>query len=236
MSRGDTREEPHTLAGAYALDALDPLDVRRFEHHLAGCDACAQEIAGLRETAARLGTATAVPPPPGMKDAVLAAAARTSQHVPVARVSRTRRRVFVAGSAAAAAALIAVATVFGVASSDANQQLNQAQQRGQAITAVLTAHDATMMTGRVADGGSATVVMSHHMDALVFTAANLPAAAGYELWLVGPAGSRPAGRVSVSGHGMVSPMIATGMRPGDHLKLTLLSAGPAGGAILDIPL
>jgi hypothetical protein len=26
------------------------------------------------------------------------------------------------------------------------------------------------------------------------------------------------------------------MRPGDHLKLTLLSAGPAGGAILDIPL
>jgi hypothetical protein len=167
-----------------------------------------------------------------MKDTVLAAAARTSQHVP-ARLLRTRRRVLVACSSAAAAALIAVATVFGLANSDANQRLNQAQQRDQAIAAVLTAHDATMMIGRVAVGGSATVVMSHHMDAVVFTAADLPAAAGYELWLVGPAGSRPAGRVSVSGHGMVSPMIATGVRPGDHLMLT---AEPAGRAVLDIPL
>ena len=51
------RPELHTLAGAYALDAVPEADRARFERHLAGCDACAQEIAGLRETTARLGVA-----------------------------------------------------------------------------------------------------------------------------------------------------------------------------------
>jgi len=219
----------HTLAGAYAMDALDPLDARRFERHLASCDACAQEVAELRETAARLGVATAVPPPPSMKESVLAQAARTSQHVPPIPARRGRLVVVIAG--AAAAAVIAVAVVFGLSSSDANQRLNDAQQRGDAIAAVLTASDATLMTGTVSGGGDATVVMSHHMDELVFTAAGLPAAAGYELWLVGPAGNREAGPVSVSGHGMAAPMVASGLRPGDRL---MLMAGHT--AVLDMRL
>lgn len=228
-----TTEEPHTLAGAYALDALDPLDSKRFERHLAGCAACAQEVTELRETSARLGTATAVPPPPGLKDRVLAAAARTSQHGPAAPARFPRRIFLVIPAAAAAGVLIAIATIFGLASSDANQQLTQAQQSSQAIAAVLTAADARMMTGTVSGGGNATIVMSHHMAALVFTAAGLPAAGGYELWLVGPRGEHSAEAVTVSSHGMVAPMIADGLRPGDHL---MLIAEPAGGTVLDIRL
>ena len=224
-----TGKEPHTLAGAYAMDALDPLDARRFERHLASCDACAQEVAGLRETAARLGAATAVPPPPAMKSRVLAQAARTSQHGPVRGAGR--RRVLVTGAAAAAAAVAATAVAFGLSNMTANQRLNAAQQRSDAIATVLTASDATMMSGQVSGGGTARVVMSHHVDELVFTASGLPAAAGYQLWLVGPSGHREAGPVAVSGHGMAGPMVAAGLRPGDHL---MLMTGHA--AVLDMRL
>jgi anti-sigma factor RsiW len=74
--------EPHTLAGAYAMDAISAPDRARFERHLAGCEECTQEIAGLREATARLATAAAVPPPSGLKERVMAAAAVTRQQPP----------------------------------------------------------------------------------------------------------------------------------------------------------
>jgi uroporphyrinogen decarboxylase len=43
------------------------------------------------------------------------------------------------------------------------------------IAAVLNAADVTMLTARVTSGGTATVLESRHMRALVFTAAHLPA-------------------------------------------------------------
>ena len=46
-------EELHTLTGAYALDALDSAELDRFTHHLHRCPACANEVRGLQETAAR---------------------------------------------------------------------------------------------------------------------------------------------------------------------------------------
>jgi anti-sigma-K factor RskA len=240
------RREPHTLAGAYAMDALDPADRLRFERHLIRCDDCAQEIAGLRETTARLAAAIAVPPPPEMKDRVLAAADQTRQHVPVigSRRARPARRAFLlAVPAAAAVALIAVATIFWLASSDANQRLHQAQQRSQAIAAVLTAKDARMMTGTVAGGGMATIVMSHQEQALVFTAEGLPelpGASGYELWLIGPAGARPVGMLPAESHGMTGPVIASGLRQGDHLMLSVEpvvgTQHPTTRMMLDIPL
>ena len=48
------RPELHTLAGAYALDALPEGDRARFERHLVRCRACAREQRELREATARL--------------------------------------------------------------------------------------------------------------------------------------------------------------------------------------
>jgi anti-sigma-K factor RskA len=110
------------------------------------------------------------------------------------------------------------------------QQLDQAQASSQQIAAVLTAHDAVMTAGPVAGGGTATIVMSHSRHALVFTAQGLhalPASRGYELWLIGPAGTRPVGILPAGRHGMTGPVIASGLRPGDHLALT---AEPADGS------
>ncbi|GGL14279.1 hypothetical protein Sme01_06510 [Sphaerisporangium melleum] len=65
--------DPHTLAGAYALNAIDDERERRgFEEHLAECAECAAELVTFTETAARLGEAAAVAPPPEMRSRVMA--------------------------------------------------------------------------------------------------------------------------------------------------------------------
>ena len=65
-------EDLHSLAGAYALDALADPERSRFEEHLATCDACAQEVRGLRETASHLGAAVATAAPPRLRAETLA--------------------------------------------------------------------------------------------------------------------------------------------------------------------
>src|SRR5262249_51253722 len=76
------REVPHTLAGAYALDALTERDRMRFERHLAGGEGCRQEARSLRE-AGRRAAVTAGPPPQHVREQVLTEAARTRQRPPL---------------------------------------------------------------------------------------------------------------------------------------------------------
>jgi anti-sigma-K factor RskA len=235
MSRPE--REAHTLAGPYAMDAISEPDRVRFERHLAGCDECRREVAGLRETTARLAAATAASPPPAMKERVMAAVAATRQQPPLAppptasRPWHARRRVRIRLALAAAAAAVAGVAVFlGVSNGSMQDQLNRDQASSQQVAAVLTARDATMKTGAVRGGGTVTIVMSHSMRELVFTAADLralPAAWGYQLWLAGPAGDRPVVMLPAGRHGMAGPVVASGLRPGDHLVLT---AEPSGGA------
>jgi anti-sigma-K factor RskA len=236
--------DPHTLAGAYAMDAVPEPDRSRFERHLASCDSCRQEVRGLREATAALAAATAVRPPAELKDTVLRAAEQTRQLPPSAarapaawapardrRRPRWRSRPVVGVAAALAGALAAVAIAAGVVTYGMQGRLDQAQGRDHTVAAVLSASDAKMMSAHVSTGGTATVVMSHHERALVFTAADLhvlPAGESYELWLIGPAGTRPAGMVGASAHGrMVGPMVVSGLAAGDSVGMTV---EPSGGS------
>jgi anti-sigma-K factor RskA len=245
LGRGD----PHTLAGAYAMDAVSERDRARFERHLAGCDSCRQEIRGLREATAALAAAAAIEPAPAFRDAALRGAARTRQlppaavQAPAAWAARERgwRRWPARGrqprgwktrlAVSVACVLAAVAVLAGVVSYGTQHRLDQAQLRDHAVAAVLTAPDAAMMTAPVSTGGVASVVMSQRQRALVFTAADLrllPATQSYELWLLGPAGSRPAGMVPGSSRGgMAGPMVVSGLEAGDSVGLTV---EPAGGS------
>jgi anti-sigma-K factor RskA len=241
MSRG--RPEPHTLAGAYALDALDGADRARFERHLARCEACAAEVGGLRETAARLAAAMAAEPSAGLVGRVLATAARTRQLPPRTRDARllspaphaaatmlagSRPRALALAATAAAAAIIA--GVLGLTAQSARHQLSQDQLRGRTIAAVLTAPDATRIRVQVGGGGTATIVMSRRERALVFAAAGmhaLPASRCYELWLMGPGGDRAAGMLPGSWRGMTGPVEASGLTASDRLGL---SVEPARGS------
>lgn len=243
------RADPHTLAGAYAADAVTAADRAAFERHLARCDACRQEIAGLREAAARLGAAAAVEPPAALRESVLRAVARTRQLPPAVagrrRTSRlasgqVRHREMLRGgmlrggafrgwparlAVALAGVLVALAVVFGLVGHGMQHRLDQAQRHARAVAAVLSAPDATMLTGRVRTGGAATVVMSHRHRALVFTASGLralPATKRYELWLMGPAGDRPAGMLPWSARtGSAGPMVVSGLATDDRVCLTV---------------
>jgi anti-sigma-K factor RskA len=242
-----SRPEPHTLSGPYALDALTGTDLARFERHLARCEQCALEIRELREATARLAAAAACEPPAGLTERALAAAARTRQLPPatpqdtapwLARLAATtglghraaglRRHAWMPRPAlAAAAAAIVGAGLLGAA---AAHRLDGQQPAAATIATVLTASDATMLSGRVTTGGTATIVMSHRYRELVFAAAelrSLPSSEGYELWLMGPDGDTPAGMLPDPRQGMTGPVIASGLAAGDRLGLTV---EPAGGA------
>ena len=138
-------------------------------------------------------------------------------------------RLALAGGAIAVAMLALVVT-FGVSNGSMQQQLDDAAASSQQVAGVLTSQDAHMMTGQVLGGGTISVVMSSSKDALVFTAKGLrplPSSLGYELWLVGPSGIRPIEVLPPESDGMISPVVASGLRNGDHLVLTV---EPVGGS------
>jgi anti-sigma-K factor RskA len=253
------------LAGAYALDALTGDDRSRFERHLARCEQCAAEISSMREATARLAAAAAAAPPPGLTDRALAAAAHSRQLPPVtsalprrwparhavarpaalaARVPGVLHRAWAGKAAAAlAAAAFIVAAVVGLAARSALDQVHQDQARSHQIAAVLTAPDAIMVTADVATGGTATVVMSGREHALVFAAAGLrtlPRSRCYELWLMAPGDDHPAAMLPEPRQGMTGPVLASGLKPGDHLGLTIEPAGgtshPTSRVILQLAL
>src|SRR4051794_5651795 len=65
--------EIHGATGSYVVDALDPDELDEFEAHLTVCPTCRQEVLEFCETAAELSLlASAPPPPPALRDAVLA--------------------------------------------------------------------------------------------------------------------------------------------------------------------
>ena len=97
-------DDLHTLSAPYALDALTPDDRERFEEHLATCEKCRAELAGLSDAAAALAFAVAGPaPPPELRGRILESARREPSNVVALR---PRRAIF----ASAAAALAVAAT------------------------------------------------------------------------------------------------------------------------------
>ena len=233
--------ELHLLTGAYAADAVTGAELAEFEKHLLGCPTCAEEVRGLRETAARLGMVTAIAPPPGMREQVLAATSRTRQLPPSSRKviplhvrpQRMRalphgltRPVAVATMSAMAAAVIVLA-VFQV---NTRSQLRQTQADDRAVAAVLAAPDARITMSRAIVGGTVTAVISRTDGAAVITTSGMPAAASgkvYQLWVVSAASARSAGLMSGGTAGATSPLLADDVKPGDSLAITV---EPAGGS------
>ena len=65
----------HDLVGAYALDAVDDVERRRFERHLNECERCRRELDQLQAAAGQLSLDTALQPPAHLRRTVLDAAA-----------------------------------------------------------------------------------------------------------------------------------------------------------------
>ena len=237
-----SRRSLHALAGAYALDALDEAEQKRFARHLRRCASCAEEVRGFREVATALAFAAATEPPPELQPRVMAAVGRTRQLPPEAFprwqfrgwLPRIRTSGWLPRLATATAAIaVAAVVVLGIALSGTRQQLNSARAQGQAIAAVLAAPDVAAVTGPVSTGGVTTVLLSPGRRELVVSTSGLavlPAGKVYELWLIGPyatqqAAVRRAGLLPPAAAGLTAPVLASGLVAGDKLGMTVEPAG-----------
>jgi anti-sigma-K factor RskA len=202
----DATDDIHALAGLYALDALEPDELTRFEVHLDRCATCRDEVGGFRATGARLGQAVAEPAPPSLRDSVLAEVARTRQTPRRfgSASARHRARWTIAASLAAAAA--ALVLVLGLQVRDLRGERDDLA----AVADVLAARDAETATLTGSSGMGGRVVRSPSTGRAVVVLDGLPVVAddrAYALWAIGDAGPVPAGLVRPGGDGQVVTVI-----------------------------
>jgi anti-sigma-K factor RskA len=244
------RHDLHSLAGPYALDALEAGSERdRFTRHLSRCQSCAAEVKGFREVATAMAFAAAAEAPAELRDRVLTAAARTRQLPPEVRThaqprrSRTRVPWVPWLSGVVATASIVVAVLFGFAQAHTRDELNQIKAENQAISLLLSAPEAKLLTHTVTHGGVATVVLAadrHELAVVTTGLPALPAGQVYQLWLIGKPKIVSAGLLPAAKNGQTPAVLATGVVKGDTLGLTVEPAGgsaqPTTTPILELPL
>ncbi|MET9829946.1 anti-sigma factor [Streptomyces sp. NPDC006385] len=226
------REDLHSLAAPYALDALEPVERLRFEKHLKTCAGCAAEVRVLAEDAVRLAWSTAAPAPAAMRDRVLAAV-RTTPQEPAGREQararatqlpphvwgtqpppRTRARgarpLLVPFATVTAAAALVVASLFAVQADRTQDQLDAQRARASEIANVLAAPDARATAGEDAQGRTIGVVASASKGRAIVTLSGygeLPNGRVHQLWLMRP-DAQPRSLGLLDGD---TPLIASGL-------------------------
>ncbi|MFG3142416.1 anti-sigma factor domain-containing protein [Streptomyces sp. NPDC048211] len=194
--------DPHEASGAYALHALPEDERLAFERHLRGCASCQAEVAGLRATAALLGQATAVTPPPHWREELLRKVALTPQEAPVRTretappprapaaaqpvpaastagsrahaPSRQPPRVVLAACVAAVLACLGIATWQYQEAQDARTTAEQVHEQQDDVARVLTAPDVRLEHEEMRDGGTAAVAFSRSENAATLAVSGLP--------------------------------------------------------------
>ncbi|GAB3267559.1 anti-sigma factor [Kineosporia babensis] len=217
----------HDLSAAYALNALDEVERRRFERHLDDCPACTVEVREFAEAAASLAERVAEPAPGALRERVMADVARTRQ-VPSRPARSVRgpswRRAL---TGAAAVLLVTAGAALGTVAWQQHQAAEQAQELADGMARVLTSPERVEARHTVAGGGTATMVMAEG-DA-VLSAAGIPAAPhghGYQMWVIAADGSMQSGGMLKLADGDGSAFM-TGVSPDVSLALTI---EPEGGS------
>ncbi|MFB7930786.1 MULTISPECIES: anti-sigma factor domain-containing protein [Streptomyces] len=201
-------DDPHLAVGAYVLHALPAGERAAFEEHLADCASCRAEVDQASGAAVAMGATETSTPPADLRRRVLERIAAVPQDRTVAAQARRRRRGQRALRLALAASLAAAAALGGIAwwqSSEADSAREEAAQDRagyRQLADVLAAPDATISTGELARGGTASVIASRAQGQSAFIASGLPPLTDdqvYQLWYARPGQFRPAGLVSGSG-------------------------------------
>ena len=222
----------HTLTGAYAIDALDADEHAAFTAHLAGCESCAQEVAGLREAGAMLGLAVAVQPDDAFRRRLMADVRSTRQQPPLTgsgaaafpsrgRAAHPPTRTLLA----VAAALVVLAGSLGGLALREQHRAQAMQQAASEVASVLAAPDAHTVSATGERGVSARAIVSASKGSAVFVGQTLPdVGAGHalQLWVLGDGLPRSVGLLSPN-----TAIVAHGVTPGLRLGVTV---EPAGGS------
>lgn len=228
---GESHDEMHELAAAYALHALDPGDERSYADHLATCDECRAQVRQLEETAAALAYEAKPRDVPELLGPRILRAARAER----GHGSRRERWAIPAGAIAAAAAAVAIG--LGIWATQLSHSLDRersAHSRDARIMAILAQPGARQIK---TEGGSGMLVVSPTRKA-VLVANNLTPAGPqktYEAWVVEGKTARPAGLFR-GGAGAKVVELTQPVGPSAVVGVTLEKAGgsptPTGAMLL----
>jgi len=201
----------HSLVAPYALDALEEDEERNFEEHLALCERCREELAGLREAAASLAfAAPQAAPPPELKERILEQARSERKNV----VPFRRRRSWTAPLAAAASIAAAAAIVLGIwAASLANSP--------DPLESVLSKPGAKLVSMGKAGG---VAVAPDGSAVLAVAVPRAPAGKTYETWVI-RAGKPTRAGLFPGRAGTSIVRIDRPVRPGEVVAVTLERVG-----------
>jgi anti-sigma-K factor RskA len=218
------RAEIHELSAAYALDALDPAERDAYEQHLARCAECREAVAAFQDVAADLAyEADAPPPPPALRDRILAEARTDGSNV----VAFPRRRwlVPVTGAAAVAAGIAALALSFWAA--DLSQQLDDERASlhlSEEAVAMLADPDARRIPLDGAEGMLIVEEESGEGWLVLRGLESAPAAKTYEAWVIEDGEAVPAGLFAGGGVSTVVSLAAP-VSEGAVVAVTLEAEG-----------
>lgn len=236
--------DTHALTGAFVCDALSEPERVTFERHLSECEACRQEVAELRDTAALLGTAASAQPPSGLHDRVMAQVRMVRQVTPPAislalARERRRRRWMRRISWGAAGVLVGCGAALGVIAVRENHEIASMRQQREAVSDFLASGDLRTSVGRVSTGGTVTIVSSRSDDAMMVAAsglAPLPSSEAYQVWMKKAGGMHPGPMAQPGAGGVIGPMMAKGIDGATAVTMTVEpahgSAHPSGSQVL----
>lgn len=180
------------LATPYALHATTDSERAEIERQVSAAppevaEAFFAEVRAVHETMALISAATAVEPPPTMRDQLLATIVDDPvRQLPLKRANRWRTTIL---TAAAVLAVGLGALGVGIALRPAPPTISTAEQ-------VFAARDVQTVSGPIPTGGTATLVFSHEKDAGVLVMNNVPPpqpGTVYQMWLVGEGSPKSAG-------------------------------------------
>ena len=216
-------DDLHELSALYALDVLDADERARFEEHLAGCERCSSELAGLRNAASGLAFVEGPAPPAALRGSIVAAARAEPPNV--VSLAGRRSRAF---SIAAAVAVAACAAAIGLGIWAATLQHSLTKERS--ATSVLGDPQSRRLA---VPGKPGALVVAPSGDAvLTVTLPTPPKGKTYEAWVAGT-NVRAAGTFS---GGLVK--LTQRVAPGDQVMVTLERSGgvdkPSQGPLLRV--
>jgi anti-sigma-K factor RskA len=230
------------LVGAYALDALDDDEREVFERHLQTCPECADEVRGLRETAAELSHLSEVSPPPQLRAAVLSAVAQSRPLPPlvdndragnVVPLRRDRTKALWQGLAAACALIAITVSAWGY---DQHRDAQRATDtRASAVQELLNAPDVKAAT-TIMKQGQGILIYSRSERKLVLVGrgmATLPSSQTYQLWMMDKSGDPVSGGVFRPDQAGNVEVPASGDL--DEVGQMAISVEPAGGSAQPTP-
>jgi anti-sigma-K factor RskA len=176
--------DPHANVAPYALHALDEDESRDFEEHLAVCERCREELAGLKEAAAALAYGADGPaPPPELRNRILAQARAERPNVTSLPARRRGWTVPLAAAAGIAAAAAIGLGVWGATRPSGND----------AFADVLAKRGSTLVP---MGDRAALAVAPDGSAALALSAPHAPAGKTYEVWVIRNGIAKPAGLLS----------------------------------------